>query len=239
MQKTIMQNLWDRKTEECFFFLALQIRMVIRTPPYHRPVVASLSHACNWYISKNRGRVSKTKAQSWKSDATVNAQSGTNTATIFKGDIAISGQCWHRFLHFQEGRATKTALRRNFCIHFFSSNPLFLVLFLLIYWYLTASSRSSSPPSHYKHCWCWQENTFCCGLKNIFVLFPIQIGDLNIAPQEYIWVRRGRPREKVWAYCVHLWVELWWAVHRKDEKWRELCVCSFPGGISIPRVLYS
>lgn len=85
---------------------------------------------------REREREKQLKAQSWKSNATIHRvlSMATDTGTISKGDIAISGQYWRGFLHSQEGRRPKTALLRNscWCFLFLSFDSFFFFFFLLI-----------------------------------------------------------------------------------------------------------
>ena len=87
-----------------------------------------------------------------------------------------------------------------------------------------------------------KKNTFCFGLKNIFVLFPIPIEDLNIAALECACEREGG-RERVCMYCVHLCGETRLVVHTKgwESVWACMCVCHcvFPEGVSVHCVEYS
>lgn len=104
---------------------------------------------------------------------------------------------------------------------FYPCNSFF---FFLIYWYLTASSHSPSPPilqliRNIRIADAGKKTLFffCLGLKIIFVLFPIQIGDLNIAPPECSGSREGE--------TLSVLRELWLVVQRKgwDTVWTFMC----------------
>ena len=159
----------------------------------------------------------------------------TDTGTIFKGDIAISGQYWRRFLHSQEGRRPKTALLRNscWCFLFLSFDSFFFSLNLLI------PNRFQSPV--------FSSNS----LESLELLMPAR-KHILLRSEEYLCsvsntnrrrfkycssgvclcgcVReRERKREFECAVCICVSSRDWLRI-RKDEKLCErvcMCVCHY------------
>lgn len=160
-----------------------------------------------------------------------------------KVDIAITGQYWHGFLHFQEGRSPKTALVRNF------SFPFFWFLF-----YLLIPNR-------------FQSLFFSNSLETLELLMPAR-KHILLRSEEYLCsvsntnrrrfkycssgvclcgcVRQGgRERKSECTVCICVLSRDWLCIC-KDEKLCELvCVCMcvtlcvFPEDISVPCVEYS